>query len=151
MTSTHDRRHLAAGLLAGATMLCAAAPAAHAASDFSGMMRSTVDGLVASQSAEGLFPYGFDFLADRPMEPDRMSPSNLIRQAGSVSVLAQYFRYTRDARLEEPIQRALSALDRHSLPIGKSRAQYWVERTHLLSLPFARWKLKAALGRFGLL
>ena len=144
-------RHLAARLWALATILCAAVPAASAASDFSGMMRLTVEGLIASQSADGLFPYGFDFLDDRPMEPDRMSRANLIRQAGSVSVLAAYYRYARDAQLQEPIRRALSALGRHSLPIGKSRAQYWVERTRLLSLPFARWKLKSTLDRFGLL
>ena len=144
-------RHLAARLGALASILCAAVPAASAASDFSGMMRVTVDGWVASQSAEGLFPYGFDFLADRPMETDRMSPSNLIRQAGTVSALAIYYRHTRDEWLQEPIQRALAALGRHSLPIGKSRAQSWVERTHVLSLPFARWKLKSVLDRFGLL
>jgi hypothetical protein len=79
-------------------------------------MRLTVDGWLASQPAEGLFPYGFDFLADSPLEPNRVSPSNLIRQAGTASALAQYYEYTRDARLEEPIRRAIVALGRHSLP-----------------------------------
>jgi hypothetical protein len=107
------------------------ASAASAATDYSGTMRSTVDGWVASQTPEGLFPYGFDFLADRPIEPDRMSPSNLIRQAGSTYALALYYQYTRDARLQAPIQRARSAFGRHSLPIGKSQVQRWVERTHV--------------------
>ena len=80
-----------------------------------------------------------------------MSMSNLIRQAGTASVLAEYYRQTRDARLVEPIKRALSAFGRRSLPIGKSQAQTWVERTHLLSLPFARWKLRSGLDRFDLL
>jgi len=114
-------------------------------------MRLTVDGWLASQTAEGLFPYGFDFLTDSPLEPNRASPSNLIRQAGSASALAQYYQYTRDARLEEPIRRAIASLGRHSLPIGKLPAQDWIESTRILSLPFARWKLRSSLERLGLL
>jgi len=121
------------------------------ATDYAAMMRLTVDGLIASQSAEGLFPYGFDFLSDRELEPDRMSASNLIRQAGTVAALAAYYRYTQDARLQEPLQRSLVALGRHSLPIGKARLQDWIERAHVLSLPFGRWKLISALRHFGLL
>lgn len=141
-------RYLAAPTFASAMMLYAPLSVA---SDDSAIMRSTVDHWLATQTAGGLFPYGFDFLADRPMEAHGMSPSNLIRQAGTVSALAAYYRYTRDERLQEPIQRALSALGRHSLPIGKSQAQYWVERTRVLSLPIARWKLLFALQRFDLL
>jgi hypothetical protein len=137
-------------VLAG-TMFHASAFGASPAIDYPGMMRLTVDGLLASQLADGLFPYGFDFSADRPLEPDRMTPSNLIRQAGTVSALAAYYRYTREPRLREPLQRALTALERRSLPIGKSRLQYRIERTGVLSLPFARWKLLAALEHFGLL
>ncbi len=114
-------------------------------------MRLTVDGWLASQTDEGLFPYGLDFLADSPLEPNRVSPANLIRQAGSASALAQYYQYTRDARLAEPLRRAIAALAARSLPIGKSRSQHWVERTRILSLPFARWKLRSALEQFGLL
>jgi hypothetical protein len=144
-------QHLAVGILASATMLYASVPGATTAIDYSGIMRLTVDGWVASQTPEGLFPYGFDFLADRPIEPDRISSSNLIRQAGWTYALALYYRHTRDARLQAPIQRALSAFGRRSLPIGKSQAQRWVERAHVLSLPFARWKLQSALDHLGLL
>jgi hypothetical protein len=45
----------------------------------------------------------------------------------------------------------LSALARRSLPLGKSRVQHWIERTRILSLPVARWKLNHALDRLGLL
>jgi hypothetical protein len=144
-------RSLNATIVAGAAMLFAALSADSLATDHSAMMRLTIDGMIASQTNEGLFPYGFDFLADKPLEPDHMSASNLIRQAGSVSVLAAYYRHTHDARLRDPIRRALTALGSHSLSIGKSRAQYWIERTHVLSLPVFRWKLRSALGRFDLL
>jgi len=143
-------RRLVASLLMAA-MLYAPVSLVGASSDRAAMMRLTIDGLIASQTGEGLFPYGFDFLADKPLEPDRMSPSNLIRQAGTASVLAEYYRQTHDPRLAEPIKRALSALGQRSLPIGKSTAQRWIEQTHLLSLPFARWKLQSTLERFGLL
>ena len=119
--------------------------------DYPALMQSTVDGLIASQSDTGLFPYGFDFLADQPLEPGRVSPENLIRQAGTASALAEYYRRTHDPRLREPLQRILSAFGRYSLPIGKSRLQHWIEGTHLLSIPFARWRLQTTLLNHGLL
>jgi len=137
--------------LAFAALVLGCVSVASLAADYSAAMRVTVDGWLASQTAEGLFPYGFDFLADSPLEPGRVSPSNLIRQAGSASALAQYYQHTRDARLEEPIRRVIAALGERSLPIGKSRAQDRIERTRILSLPFARWKLRSWLERWGLL
>ncbi len=139
--------HLAAGALAISPGLHAAGVAV----DYPGLMRSTVDGWIAAQTAGGLFPYGFDFLADQALEPDRMTASNLIRQAGSAYALAAYFRQTGDARLREPILRLLAAFDWDSLPLHKSRAQRWAERIHVLSIPFGRWHLRAALERFGML
>ena len=141
----------AARTFACAIVVFASVSAAAPTSDYSAAMRLTVDGWLASQTTEGLFPYGFDFLSDSPLEPGRVSPSNLIRQAGSASGLAMYYQHTRDTRLEEPIRRAIAALARHSLPIGKSQAQHWLERTRILSLPFARWKVRSALDQFGLL
>ena len=119
--------------------------------DYPALMQSTVDGLIASQSDTGLFPYGFDFLADQPLEPGRVSPENLIRQAGTASALAAYYERTHDLRLREPLQRILAALGRYSLPIGKSRLQRWIENAHLLSIPFARWRLQTLLLHHGLL
>ncbi len=141
------------GGIVAATFLTVA-PALRAADlavDYPSMMRSTVDGLIASQTASGLFPYGFDFLADKPLEPGRVSPENLIRQAGTASALAAYYQRTHDPRLREPLQRILAAFGRYSLPIGKSRLQRWIEGAHLLSIPYGRWTLQTALLRHGLL
>ena len=113
-------------------------------------MRLTAESWIASQ-ADGFLPYGFDFLADKAIEPNRMSDANLIRQTGSAFALASYYDYTQDARLRDPIRRTLSALSQHSLPIGKGRLQRLVEGTRILSFPVARWKLKTTLDRLGLL
>jgi hypothetical protein len=128
------------------------APAAYAASapDIPAIMRLTVDRWVATQ-AEGLLPYGFDFMADTPIEPNRVSAPNLIRQAGATFALARYYEYAKDASLRDPIRNALSAFDRRSLPIGKGKVQRTVEATRLLSLPVGRSKLQSALDRLGLL
>jgi hypothetical protein len=144
------RRCWAAGGLVAAMALNSAL-AAESPADLAGTMRRTVDGLLASQLPEGLFPYGYDFRTDKQLEPDRMSPLNLIRQAGTASALAQYFRHSGDERLAEPVRRAIMAFGRRSLPIGKSRMQHWVEQTGVLSLPFGRWKLRSLLDRLGLL
>jgi hypothetical protein len=145
-----DTRRAARGLSAAALAIAATAHAA-TVPDYPAMMRAAVDQLIASQTSSGLFPYGFDFLADEPLERGPISSHNLIRQTGTASVLASYYRHTGDARAREPLERLLLAFDRYSLPIGKTRAQEWIERTHLLSLPFARWKLRAGLARLGML
>ena len=141
-------------LLAAALSIAAIwhAPGAYAsaAPDLPAMMRLTADRWVASQ-AGGFLPYGFDFLADRALEPDRMSAANLIRQTLSAFALASYFDYSRDARLRDPIRRTLSALGDRSLPIGKGDLQRVMESTRLFSFPVARWKLQSALERMGLL
>jgi hypothetical protein len=53
--------------------------------------------------------------------------------------------------MREPIKRSLAALAAHSLPLGKTRTQHWIEQTRILSLPIARWKVNRALDRLGLL
>src|SRR4029079_558422 len=69
--------------LACAAVFVASVSAEALAADYSAAMRLTVDGWLASQTAEGLFPYGFDFLADSPLEPDPLSSSKLILQAST--------------------------------------------------------------------
>jgi hypothetical protein len=135
------------------TMTAAWHPAAGAATpaDIPAIMRLTVDGWVASSQAADFIPYGFNFLADKAIEPDLVSPSNLIRQASSSAALANYFDYTGDPKTRDRLQRTLSAFGRLSLPIGKRRLQQLVEATHILAVPAGRWRLKSALGRFGLL
>ena len=125
--------------------------AAATATDIPAIMRLTVDSWVASPQPPDFLPYGFDFLSDKALEPDRISPSNLIRQASSSAALANYYDYTKDPRVRDRIQRTLAAFGKLSLPIGKARLQKIVEATRILSLPAGRWRLKAALGRFGLL
>lgn len=150
MASMRPARRHAWGMSAAALAMVATVHAA-GLPDYPAMMRAAVDQLIASQTSSGLFSYGFDFLADEPLERDQISPYNLIRQTGTASVLAAYYRHTGDARAREPLQRMLSAFDRYSLPVGKARAQDWLERTRLLSVPFARWKLRATLARLGML
>jgi hypothetical protein len=125
--------------------------AAATAADIPAIMRLTVDSWLASAQPVDLLPYGFNFLTDKALEPDRISPSNLIRQASSSAALANYYDYTKDPAVHDRIQRTLSAFGKLSLPIGKARLQQIVEATRILSLPVGRWRLKAALGRFGLL
>jgi len=126
-------------------------PPAAAAADIPAIMHLTVDGWVASSQAADFIPYGFNFLADKALEPDFVSPSNLIRQASSSAALANYLDHTGDAKVVDRLRRTLSAFGRLSLPIGKRRLQQFVEATHILSVPAGRWRLKSALGRFGLL
>jgi hypothetical protein len=125
--------------------------AATGVGDVRAIMRLTVDSWVAPAQSADFLPYGFDFLADQPIESDRISPSNLIRQAGSAAALASYYDYTNDARSRDRIRRTLSAFGKLSLPIGKTRLQRLIEGTRILSLPVGRWRLRAALDRFGLL
>lgn len=128
-------------------------PAAGAATtaDIPAIMRLTVDSWVASAQAADFIPYGFNFLADKTLEPEAVSAANLIRQASSSAALANYFDYTRDPKVRDRIQRTLSAFGKLSLPIGKRKLQQVVEATHILSSPVGRWRLKSALARFGLL
>jgi hypothetical protein len=120
-------------------------------SDYSAAIRLSVDRWLSVQKPSGFFPYGYDFLADKGLEPKTMSAPNLTRQAGTASVIADYYLLTRDERARPAIKSLLTAFGRHSLPIGKSRMQSLVEATHLLSMPIGRYKIHAALERFGLL
>ena len=121
------------------------------AADIPAIMRLTVDSWVTSSQGADFIPYGFNFLTDQALEPNLVSPANLIRQASSSAALANYFDYTGDPGARDRIQRTLSAFGRLSLPIGKRRLQQVVEATHILSTPVGRWRLRSALSRFGLL
>jgi len=127
------------------------AGAALAATDRATMMRLTAEHWIAVQSADGTIPYGFDFLTDKSNALNGDDWAYVVRQVLSTYAWAQYFEYSGDRRVQEPIQRALSALARRSLPLGKSRVQHWIEQTRVLSLPVGRWKLKYGLERMGLL
>ena len=106
---------------------------------------------MAVQEPSGFFPYGFDLLDDEKLEPGSMSAANLIRQVFTAAVFADYFAKTKDQRARQAIQQLLTAFGQHSLPIGKSLMQTLVEKTRLLSMPFGRYKINAAMKRFHLL
>ena len=145
------RRLIGLGKVAAAFLAVVALDAAAAdAVDIPAVMRLTAEYWIAAES-DGFLPYGFDFLADKPLEPDRMSAPNLVRQAVASFAVASYFDYSKDARLRDPLRRSLSAYRRKSIPVGKGDAQRVLENMRILSLPVARWKLKTALDRFGLL
>ena len=55
-----------------AASVSAAAPVAEDSVDLAGITRLTVDGWTCSQ-VDSLLPYGFDFLADKALEPQRTS------------------------------------------------------------------------------
>jgi len=119
--------------------------------DYPAAMTLTLERWMASQKPSGFFVYGFDFLEDAESEKDTMSALHLARQAGTAAVLADYQLLTGDTRAHEPLRKLLTALRSHSLPIGKSTLQTFVEDSRVLSLPVGRYKLHAALERFGLL
>jgi len=119
--------------------------------EYSESINRAVNSWLAVQKPSGFMPYGFDLLENKESEPRIMSAANLTRQTGTASALADYYALTQDQRAQLALQRFLRAFGRNSLPIGKSRMQTLVEKTRLLSMPFGRYKIQAALKRFGLL
>lgn len=119
--------------------------------DYSGSIRLSVDRWLAVQRPSGFFPYGFDFLMDKEMEPNALSGPNLVRQAGTASALADYYLLTGDKRARPALEKLLTAFEGHSLPIGKSSLQGIIESSRLLSMPIGRYKIQSALDRLGLL
>ena len=114
------------------------------------MMRLVAESWREAQRADGFLPYGFDFLADRATD-DPASAEYIVRQAGALYAWAQYYGFSRDERYRESLRRGIDALAQRSIPIGKSRAQQWLEATRVLSVPAGRLTLRAALERSGLL
>lgn len=133
-------------------MACAVAAArANDVSERRAAMQRLADHWREAQLPDGSLPYGYDFLPDGPAEPDHSPWYYVVRQAGSLYMLVEYYRISGDARLREASRRAIEALKAHSLPIGKSTLQRGVEATRIESLPFARWRLQGMLDRMGLL
>ena len=88
------------------------APASAPAEEPSALTRA-VDALLAVQKDEGLFAYDFDFVRGKSSKRN-----SIVRQAGTVYALAEYYGYSRDERLREPLRRALKALGRVSVEFG---------------------------------
>lgn len=113
-------------------------------------MRLTAENWRDTQRPDGFLPYGFDFLADRATDVTT-SGGYVVRQAGAFYVWANYYELSGDDRYRESLRRGIAALGQRSLTVGKSRAQEWLEATHVLSLPAGRWKLASALSKLNLL
>lgn len=131
--------------------MLSAPPAVAAPSDYPAAMALTLERWTTSQAASGFFAYGLDFLEDTESEKDAMSAPHLVRQALTGAVLADYALLTADPGAREPLRKLLAGLRAHSLPIGKKALQTFVESSGLLSSPIGRYKIHAALERFGLL
>ena len=146
------KHHNRASCIATALLLFTFGECASAISnDYSAPITLAVNRLLDDQKSSGFMPYGFNFLDGKETEPSTMSAANLTRQASAAAMLADYYALTKDQRARPAIQRLLTAFGRYSLPIGKSRKQALIEKTHLLSMPFGRYKIQSALNRFGLL
>ena len=114
------------------------------------MKRAIVEGWRETRESNGWVPYGFDFLkGERTDEPN--APGYILRQAATFWAWVRYYRHSGDLRDLEPTREALTLLDRHSLPIGKSRFQAGLEATRILSVPAGRLTLTTALKKLGLL
>jgi len=145
------KRFKAVHCIATVLLLTAFGECAFAVSnEYSESINLAVNRWLAVQKPSGFMPYGYDFLENEESEPKTMSAANFTRQVFTAAVLADYYALTKDQRTSPPIQRLLRAFGRYSLPIGKSRVQTLVEKTRLLSMPFGRYKLQAALNQFGL-
>ena len=139
-----------AALLATSTSAQPSSTDAQASAQRHAMMRLVAEGWRESQGADGLLPYGYDFLADRATD-DPAAGGYAVREAAAFYAWGKYYRFSRDERYREPLQRGITALAQRSLPIGKSRMQAWLEAARILSAPAGRLTLRAALERFGLL
>src|SRR5689334_19114647 len=118
--------------LAACMIVLATLPQCASAADRRPMLERTVQRWVQAQAPDGSLAYGFDFLSDRPAEPHDRPWAFVVRQAGWMYALADYYAWTGDARLREPTKRALDALRRQSIPLGKARAADWLESTRIL-------------------
>ena len=124
-----------------------AAVGAHAGDGES--MRLAADQLVRAQLPSGLFRYDFDFLTGT--ESTGMSSQNLVRQAGTAYVLAQYHGRAPGDRLRRAVENAIEGFRQLSLPITRTGLQHAIQRTRVLSLSFGRRTMQSLLNEYGLL
>ena len=153
MRSTMLRARWLRAIACSVTALMLAAPA-HAAEpavdDQGAMMRAVAEYWLASQQADGLLPYGFDFLTGKA-DGDTKSTGFIAREAGAIWVWARYYDAVRDARYVAALRRGLQALATRSIPFGKPRAQRALDLLRVYQAPFGRMTLARALRSAGLL
>ncbi|HEX8740354.1 MAG TPA: hypothetical protein VF925_09460 [Casimicrobiaceae bacterium] len=114
------------------------------------MMRAVAEYWLASQQADGLLPYGFDFLTGKA-DDDVTSTGFIAREAGAIWVWARYYDAVRDERYVVPLQRGLQALASRSIAFGKPRTQWLLDTLRVYQVPFGRMTLTRALRSAGLL
>jgi hypothetical protein len=131
------------GVIALALSLIAASPAA--ASDDEAI-RLAATQLLGAQLPSGLLTYDFDFVTRAPVSKD-----SIARQAAGVAFFGEYYEETKDARARRALEAGLAALERLSVPFAKGWLPSLIEASGLLSLPFGRQHILAALDRLGLL
>lgn len=113
------------------------------------IMDLTVRAIVGSQFESGLFPYGYDFSKGEELEKGRFSSSNLIRQAGTASSLAQYLHTKPDPTVAAAVRKALAFYASKSLPMENPAIFAWLHSTGVLATPFGRRTLQRALSVVG--
>jgi hypothetical protein len=109
-------------------------------------MRWAAIQLVQAQLPSGLLAYDFDFVIGAPTAED-----NIVRQAGVLAYLAEYYALTHDARVRPAVERGLLALTRLSRPLGRGPAQSLIEASGILSVPVGRRTMYRAFDGLGLL
>lgn len=117
--------------------------------DLPATMQQTVRSMLHSQLESGLFPYGFDFETGKELESGEISSSNLIRQAGTASSLADYLLTHPNPAVASSVQKALSFFVARSLPIESPAIYAWLNGSRVLSLPFGQRTLQRALNAAG--
>lgn len=75
-----------------------------------------VDHMLAAQREDGLFAYDFNFVRN-----GATGENNIVRQAGAVFALGEYYADSHDPDLREPLRRALNALSVLSIEYGRGK------------------------------
>jgi hypothetical protein len=109
-------------------------------------MRWAATQLAQTQLPSGLLAYDFDFVLGAPTAED-----NIVRQAGVLAYLAEYYALTHDARVRPAVERGLVALTRLSRPLGRGSAQSLIEASGILSVPVGRRTMHRTFDGLGLL
>jgi hypothetical protein len=102
--------------------------------------------IVSAQLPSGFLTYDFDFTAGASSGQD-----HIVRQAGVLSFLAEYYLRTGDTAVRGPLEKGLETLWRSSVPITETRTVAALGGIGLLSLPRGHRVTERTLNALGLL
>lgn len=123
---------------------------AHAdVTDLQPVIVRTAKAIVKSQLETGLFPYGYDFEKGEELEKGLFSSSNLIRQAGTASSLADYLLDARGPAGTGAVRKTLGFLATHSMPMESPALYSWLNDLGVFRIPFGRRTLQSAFNAVG--